>query len=327
MEYNPKSILLTGGAGFIGSNVLNLLVKKYPDTTFINYDILDYCANLDNITVSDYNNYRFIKGDICNSEMITFILNEYQIDTVMHFAAQTHVDNSFGNSFIFTQTNIYGTHVLLECCKNYGSIKRFIHVSTDEVYGEINQTDDSKHENSILNPTNPYAATKCGAEFLVKSYYKSYNLPVIITRGNNVYGENQYPEKIIPKFIKQLLDNKKCTIQGNGNNLRMYIYVSDVVSAFDIILTTGIIGDTYNIGCNDEYSVLDIAKLLINKIKLTDNYNDWIEYIDDRHFNDARYAINTDKLINLNWKKLIDINIGINNTIKWVTDNNYKYNW
>jgi UDP-glucose 4,6-dehydratase len=326
MEYKPTSVLLTGGAGFIGSNVLNYLVQKYPDVIFVNYDILDYCADLENVNVNHCPNYNFIKGDICNIDMINYVLKEYNIDTILHFAAQTHVDNSFGNSFVFTNTNIYGTHVLLECCKNYGNIKRFIHVSTDEVYGEIHTNSVGISEDGILNPTNPYAATKCAAEFLVKSYGYSYNLPIIITRGNNVYGENQYPEKIIPKFIKLLLNNQKCTIQGDGCNLRMYIYIDDVVSAFDRILTHGVIGEIYNIGSHNEFSNYNIAKLLINKIKHTHNTNDWIEYIDDRKFNDARYAVNTDKLESLGWKQSTDINDGINKTIIWMSNNLHRWN-
>jgi UDP-glucose 4,6-dehydratase len=323
--YIPTAVLLTGGAGFIGSNVLNYLVERYPGVLFINYDILDYCGNILNVLVSENDNYHFIKGDICNIDMVNFILNEYKIDTVMHFAAQTHVDNSFSNSFIFTKTNIYGTHVLLECCKQYGNIKRFMHVSTDEVYGELEKSDTGCYENGILNPTNPYAATKCAAEFLVKSYGYSYGLPIIITRGNNMYGENQYPEKIIPKFIKLLLENKKCTIQGTGNNLRIYIYIQDAITAFDKILTNGKIGEIYNIGTTDEYSNYDIASLLIKKLKPNDSVDDWITYIEDRKFNDARYCVQTNKLEQLGWIQSISINDGIDNTIVWVRQNMQRW--
>ena len=186
--------LITGGYGFIGSNVLCFLCEKYPDSVFYNIDKLDYCSSKKN--VSDFKNYHFIKGDIKSSDLINYILHNYQIDIIIHFAAQSHVDNSFGNSINFSYDNIIGTHTLLECSRIYNKLTKFIHISTDEVYGEIEE-DDISSENSILNPTNPYAATKAAAEFLVKSYYTSFKLPIIITRGNNVFGPKQYPEKII----------------------------------------------------------------------------------------------------------------------------------
>jgi len=199
--YEPKNILITGGAGFIASHVILLLVKKYPNYKIVNLDILDYCSSLKNLAeIEQFRNYKFVKGSIGSTDLVNYILKKEKIDTIMHFAAQSHVDNSFGNSLVFTQTNVLGTHVLLEASKVAG-IKRFIHVSTDEVYGEIDRADGDASEEKVLEPTNPYAATKAAAEFIVKSYHRSFNLPIIITRGNNVYGPHQYPEKIIPKFI------------------------------------------------------------------------------------------------------------------------------
>ena len=266
-----------------------------------------YCAdekNVDNEIRND-NRYIFIKGNICNDELIVNVLKQHNITHIIHFAAQSHVQNSFDDSINFTNDNILGTHTLLECCKKYGKIMKFIHVSTDEVYGEsmLSIEETHKTEHSILCPTNPYAATKAGAELLAQSYNHSFNMPIIITRGNNVYGPNQYPEKLIPKFIKQLKENKKVTIQGDGSNVRAFLHAYDTAKAFETILDKGSIGEIYNIGCNDgmEYSVMDIAKILIKLIKNTENYDEWIDYIEDRPFNDKRYYISNKKLRDLGW--------------------------
>jgi len=324
MKYNPKNILLTGCCGFIGSNLVNYLVKKYPNIYFFNIDRLDYCANIKNINVNQ-NNYKFFKGDISQSDFIIHILNDYHIDTIIHLAAQSHVDNSFGNSITFTKDNILATHILLECCRKYNKIKRFIHVSTDEVYGEVEFNAPDCDEKYLLNPTNPYAASKAGVEFMVKSYYLSFNLPIIITRGNNVFGPRQYPEKIIPKFILKLKNNKKCTIHGDGSSRRNFIYVDDVCTAFEKILFYGQINEIYNIGTNNEYSVMDITKLLIDKIKNDKCYDKYIEYVPDRNFNDKRYAISSSKLKNLGWKEESNFNVSLDKTIKWYFNNSYHW--
>jgi len=318
-----RNILVTGGCGFIGSNFINYFGNKYPNINIINIDKINYCSSIDNINsdIQSGDNYKFIKCDINNSELLNYILNKNKIDTVIHFAAQSHVQNSFDNSLQFTQDNVFGTHNLLECCRKYNKINRFIHVSTDEVYGESmnNINEQSKNEHSILCPTNPYAATKAGAELIVQSYNHSYNMPIIITRGNNVYGPNQYPEKLIPKFIKLLKNNKKVTIQGNGSAVRAFLHSSDTSNAFETILDKGILGEIYNIGCNEgmEYSVLDVAKILIKMIKKTDNYDDWISYIEDRPFNDQRYYISNEKLKNLGW----DININFMDGLRDLANN------
>jgi dTDP-glucose 4,6-dehydratase len=302
------NLLITGGCGFIGSNFINNYFPKNKLNKLINIDALYYCADINNINeeIRNNNDYIFIEGNICNNELITRILNDYQITHIIHFAAQSHVQNSFNDSINFTYDNILGTHNLLECCKQYGKIVKFIHVSTDEVYGESMNTIDETHktEHSILCPTNPYAATKAGAELLAQSYNHSFKLPIIITRGNNVYGPNQYPEKLIPKFIKLLKENKKVTIQGDGSNIRAFLHANDTANAFELILEKGEIGEIYNIGCDDgmEYTVLEIAKILINLIKHTDNYDEWIEYIEDRPFNDKRYYISNQKLKDLGWE-------------------------
>ena len=240
--YKARNVLITGGAGFIASHVAILLAKKYPEYNVVVVDKLDYCANLNNLRpAADLMNFNFVKGDICSADLMTYVMRSENIDTVMHFAAQTHVDNSFGNSFEFTENNIRGTHVLLETVKAVGTIKRFLHVSTDEVYGESSyELDQANIEAaSLLEPTNPYSATKAGAEMLVMAYGRSYNLPYIITRGNNVYGPHQYPEKAIPKFIMLARNGDKIPIHGDGQATRSYMHVYDAASAFDAILHKG----------------------------------------------------------------------------------------
>jgi dTDP-glucose 4,6-dehydratase len=314
---NIKTLFITGGAGFIGSNFINYFHKKYPNIKIINFDALYYCGDENNIDVqiriSD--NYKFIKGNLQSYELLEYIFKEHKITHIIHFAAQSHVQNSFTDAIQYTRDNIIGTHNLLEIVRQHSKdIVKFIHVSTDEVYGESKLDETNKTENSLLCPTNPYAATKAAAEMLVLSYYSSFKIPIIITRGNNVYGPNQYPEKLIPKFIKLLNDNKKVTIQGDGSCLRAFLHSSDTSTAFEKILEKGTIGDIYNIGCDEnmEYSVIDIAKMLIKKIKKTTDYEQWIEYIDDRPFNDQRYYISNDKLKSLGWNIHKNFETGIN---------------
>lgn len=323
MDRKIKNILITGGAGFIASHLIILLVKKYPEYNIINYDKLDYCASLKNLSqVENYPNYKFVKGDILSADLINYVLKKEKIDTIMHFAAQTHVDNSFGNSIEFTKTNVLGTHVLLEAAK-LAKIKLFIHVSTDEVYGE-NEGEDSS-ESQILEPTNPYAASKAAAEAIVKSYYRSFGLPIIITRGNNVYGPHQYPEKIIPKFSCLLHLNRPLTIHGDGSHKRTFIFVQDVARAFDTILHKGKVGQVYNIGSDNERSNLEIAVTLLEYFNLVDKKDQYLTFVQDRLFNDKRYAINSQKLHDLGWYPEVPFKQGIKITIDWYKDN--MKNW
>lgn len=316
--YTPKNILITGGAGFIASHVVIHFVKKYPQYKIVNLDKLDYCSSLANLKeIENAPNYKFVKGNICSSDFINYILKSEEIDTILHFAAQTHVDNSFGNSFQFTENNILGTHTLLEASKVH-SIKRFVHVSTDEVYGEIEEGEGFEHS-TILQPTNPYAATKAGAEFLVLAYHNSFKLPTIITRGNNVYGPHQYPEKLIPKFICLLSQGRQCFIHGDGSNQRNFLYVSDVANAFDTITHKGAVGNVYNIGTDFEISVLEVAKKLIELFGMKEK--DHLQYVENRPFNDCRYKINSDKLGALGWKPVVSWEEGLQKTIDW-----YKHN-
>ena len=311
-------LFITGGAGFIGSNFINLFSKKYPNVKIINFDTLYYCANIYNITtdVRNSENYTFIEGNLQTFDLLKYIFQNNKISHVIHFAAQSHVQNSFNDSIQYTNDNIVGTHNLLEVNRLYNpNLIKFIHVSTDEVYGEsmLDVDENHKTEHSILCPTNPYAATKAAAELLAQSYNHSFKMPIIITRGNNVYGPNQYPEKLIPRFIKLLKEDKKVTIQGDGNCVRAFLHAYDTSTAFETILIKGEIGEIYNIGCDEnmEYSVLDVAKILIKHIKNTDDYDKWIEYVEDRPFNDKRYYISNKKLKDLGWNIKINFVDGI----------------
>jgi len=300
------NLLVTGGYGFIASNFINYYFPKNKKNlnVLVNVDCLYYAANKNNINekIKKDEKYIFIKSNINNTDLISYLLNKYNITHIIHFAAQTAVDASFYNSLQYTKDNVLATHSFLEDCRVYGKIEKFIHVSTDEVYGDSNLDDKiPKNEQSILCPNNPYSATKAAAEMIVGSYARCYKMPIIITRGNNVYGPNQYPEKIIPKFIKLLKSNKKVTVHGDGSYVRAFLHSYDTATAFELILHKGVIGETYNIGCHDEYSIMDITKKIIKLIKKTDDYSKWIEYVEDRAYNDIRYYMDNTKFKNLGW--------------------------
>lgn len=298
-----KNILVTGGCGFIGSNFINYINSKYPNYNIICIDNMYYSASILNINEHIRNSPKFhlYCGDINNINLISEILSTNKITDIIHFAAQSHVDSSFYDSLQYTKDNVMGTHTLLEIIRQKYPHIKFLHFSTDEVYGET-KNDTAFTESSILTPTNPYAATKAAAEMLVTSYKYSFSLNTIIIRCNNVYGPSQYPEKLIPRFIKLLKNNQKLTVHGNGNYLRSFIHVDDVNRAVDIILHKGIIGETYNIHSDEEYKVLDIASILIKYMKPEEKLEDWLVFVQDRPFNDKRYLLNGDKLKNLGWK-------------------------
>ena len=312
-------LLVTGGYGFIGSHFINHYFPKGVET-LVNLDAMYYCANEKNVeqAIRHDPRYHFVHGNLQDIDFIQRILATYQPTHVIHFAAQSHVQRSFDDSLAFTYDNVLGTHILIECCRVYGKIERFIHVSTDEVYGESMNTTEEQHktEKSILCPTNPYAATKAGAELIVQAYAHSYKMPVIITRGNNVYGPNQYPEKVIPRFIQQLQRGEKVTIQGNGSAVRGFLHAYDTAAAFAVILERGVIGEIYNIGTEEECSVLDLAKTLIRLIHNADDVDSWITYIEDRPFNDQRYYISNEKLKGLGWSVKMDFMTGLKELIQ-----------
>ncbi|KAK1826934.1 hypothetical protein QBC39DRAFT_376062 [Podospora conica] len=316
-----KNIMITGGAGFIACWLVRHLTLTYPDAyNIVSFDKLDYCSSLNNTRVlNDKHNFTFYQGDITNPFEVIDCLEHYNIDTIFHFAAQSHVDLSFGNSYKFTHTNVYGTHVMLECAKMV-NIRRFIHISTDEVYGEVGDDDDDLLETSILAPTNPYAASKAAAEMLVHSYQKSFKLPAIIVRSNNVYGPHQYPEKIIPKFTCLLNRSQPMVLHGDGSPTRRYLYAGDAADAFDTILHRGAFGQIYNVPSSDEISNLSLCSQLLAEMSLgtTDTTaSKWIKYTHDRPFNDHRYAVDGTKLRRLGWEQKTSFADGLKATVQW----------
>ncbi|CAF2067806.1 unnamed protein product [Rotaria magnacalcarata] len=316
LEQNEvRRLLVTGGCGFIGSNFINYWLKVYPEDYIVNVDKLDTCSNICNVEQPDSPKYKLVVASINNKDLMLHLMKQYDITHVVHFAAQTHVDTSFGNSILFTESNIFGTHCLLEASRIYNKLRKFVHISTDEVYGEWPAG--SCHETAVLNPTNPYAATKAAAEFLVKSYGESFKLPYVITRGNNVYGPYQFTEKVIPRFITSIMNDEKMTIQGDGKQVRNFIYVTDTVRAVDLVIRKGKLKMIYNIGSKDEIKVMEIASILLKLMKPEAKIEDYIVYVKDRYFNDCRYSVMTDALESLGWKQEIKFDEGIRMTIKW----------
>ncbi|CAJ2510144.1 Uu.00g060440.m01.CDS01 [Anthostomella pinea] len=317
-----KNIMITGGAGFIACWLVRHLTLTYPDAyNIVSFDKLDYCASLLNTRMlNDKRNFTFYHGDITHPSEVVHCMERHNIDTIFHFAAQSHVDLSFGNSYGFTHTNVYGTHVMLESAKKVG-VKRFIHVSTDEVYGEVNDDDDDLLETSILAPTNPYAASKAAAEMLVNSYMKSFKLPVIIVRSNNVYGPHQYPEKIIPKFSCLLNRKRPVVLHGDGSPTRRYLFAGDAADAFDTILHKGTLGQIYNVGSIDEVSNIQLCSKLLKEVGIPvespADFGKWVKYTHDRPFNDHRYAVDGSKLKELGWDQNTSFEKGLAMTVNW----------
>jgi len=318
-------LLVTGGCGFIGGGFCRRIQKNHSYLTLVNIDKLYPCSTSHPDLTSSHDNYVFVQGDIKNTKLIEELLNKYNIDTVIHFAAQSHVDTSFTDSMMYTQDNVVGTHSMLEAARMYGKLKRFIHISTDEVYGE--NKDHVFTEKSLLKPTNPYAASKASAEMMVHSYIHSFNLPAIVIRSNNVYGIGQYPEKVIPKFIFQLLNNQKLTIQGSGNQLRSFLHLEDAVDAVLCVLFQGEIGEIYNISSKDEISIRDLSEILIRTVKPGQNVDEWITFVEDRQFNDKRYWIESEPLFKLGWKQKVDFEKGLAETIQWFSKVDQKTYW
>jgi len=311
----------------VGSNMVLHLVQKYPKYFVLNLDKLDYCASAKLLApIENCPNYEFIKGDILDSSLISFLLKKYKITHIYHFAAQTHVDNSFGNSLSFSVNNIVGVHTLLECSKAYGQLERFIHVSTDEVYGESAYSTEGAQEKTFLQPTNPYAASKAGAEHIVLSYFKSWKLPVIITRSNNIYGPHQYPEKVIPKWICLLDRGQQCPIHGDGSHMRAFMYVEDVVRAYDIILHKGEIGEIYNFKSSTEITNIQLSEYVIKACGKHDIEN-WRVHVTDRAFNDRRYHVNGSKLFGLGWQESVSFEDGLRRTVEWYRTHNIEDIW
>lgn len=308
-------LLVTGGAGFIGSCFIRHILNKYPDYKIINLDLLTYCGNLKNLSDIENNlNYSFVKGNICDKILVRNLISE--VDCIVNFAAESHVDNSIKNPEIFIETNVKGTLNLLQAANEIG-IKKFVQISTDEVYGSLKEG--YFYETTPLAPNSPYAASKASADMIVMAYYKTFNLPVLITRCSNNYGEYQYPEKLIPFFISKLLKNEKVPVYGDGSNVRDWLYVYDHCEAIDTVLHKGRIGEVYNIGGHNEKTNLEITRLILKAMGKNESC---IEYVNDRLGHDKRYAISNNKITTeLNWKPRVDFENGIKHTIEWYLNN------
>ena len=316
-ERSFKTLLVTGGAGFIGSNFIHYIARKYPEYRIINLDKLTYAGNLENLRDIENNpNYNFIKGDIADRKIIDEIFKSRNINAIINFAAESHVDRSIEDPGVFIQTDIYGTYVLLEAVKKYDS-KIFLQISTDEVYGSIENG--SFKEDDPLKPNSPYSASKAGAEMIVRSFYKTYKTPVIITRTSNNFGPYQYPEKLIPLFVTNLIDDIKVPLYGDGMNVRDCIYVDDNCSALDIILHKGGIGEVYNIGAGNEKPNIWITRKLI---EILGKSEDIIELVTDRPGHDRRYSVDCSKIKKeFGWNTRYNFEEALEKTAQWYIRN------
>ena len=311
-------ILVTGGAGFIGSNFIRLLMSSHPGYKIVNVDTLTYAGNLDNLRDIDTDlRYTFVKGDICDSNLINTILEKHEIDTIVHFAAESHVDRSIADASVFVRTNVLGTHTLLDAARRL-AIRKFIHISTDEVYGSI--PEGSFKETHILTPSSPYSSSKAGSDLLALSYFTTYNLPVIVTRCTNNFGPYQYPEKLIPLFVTNLIDGKKVPIYGTGKNIRDWIHVNDHCRAVDFLLHKGKTGEIYNIGGGSEKTNLEITEKILELLRKDESM---IEYVTDRPGHDFRYSLDCSKLRSLGWKPGYSFEEGLQDTVTWYMQNEW----
>jgi dTDP-glucose 4,6-dehydratase len=326
-----KNILITGGAGFIGSHVVRLFVNKYPDYNIINLDKLTYAGNLENLNdIKDKSNYSFIKEDICNYEKMERLFVDFNIDGVIHLAAESHVDRSIKDPFLFAETNIMGTLSLLQAAKNKWKEdfknKLFYHVSTDEVYGSLGEEGFFTEETSY-DPHSPYSASKASSDHFVRSFQDTYGFPTVISNCSNNYGAFQFPEKLIPLFINNICKNKALPVYGKGDNVRDWLFVNDHARAIDEIFHNGKLGDTYNIGGFNEWKNIDLIKVLISTVdrllgRPEGTSEKLITYVTDRAGHDQRYAIDSSKLKNeLGWEPSLQFEEGIEKTVKWYLEN------
>jgi dTDP-glucose 4,6-dehydratase len=314
-----KKIVITGGAGFIGSHIVEKFADLYPQAQIVVLDKMTYAADIRNIDdLVRSNRVHLVVGDIC--DMATCLRVVDDADLVIHAAAESHVDNSFSSSMEFTRTNTLGTHCLMEACR-VSEVPKIIHVSTDEVYGEIREG--SVDETTNLNPTNPYSASKAAAEMIISGYRQSFKLPVVTLRANNIFGIRQFPEKIIPRFIMLVMTGQKLTIHGTGEYSRHYLSAHDLTNALHVLVTKGVLGEKYNIGTTEEYTNLTMAKMIcdIFGVPVAEN----LIHVNDRLFNDARYAINWDKIAGLGWKPQHSLKDELGSIARWYADNHSRY--
>ena len=316
-----KNILVTGGAGFIGSNFIKSILKERDDVNIVNIDKLTYAGNLENLQEVEKNkNYNFVKGDITNSELVDYIFQKYSIKYVINFAAESHVDRSILGSEIFFKTNVIGTNVLLEAARRY-EIEKFLQVSTDEVYGSLGK-EGLFTEQTPLSPNSPYSSSKASADMMAMAFYHTYELPVVITRCSNNYGPLQFPEKLIPLMIINAMHNKKLPVYGDGMNIRDWIYVLDHNKAIEMVWEKGKVGEVYNIGSSNEMPNIEIVKLILDKLGKDESL---IEYVQDRLGHDRRYAIDSTKIqTELGWSPKYDFANAMEKTINWYLNNR---NW
>ena len=310
------TVLVTGGAGFIGSNFLRYMVNKYPNYDFINLDALTYCGNLENLKdIEDKDNYSFVKGNVCDTELVNGIVEN--VDYIVHFAAESHVDRSIEDPGIFIKSNILGTQTLLDASKK-NDIRKFLQVSTDEVYGSLGP-EGYFTEQTPLQANSPYSASKAGADLMVRAYHNTFDLPVNITRCSNNYGPYQFPEKLIPLMISNAIENKELPVYGDGKNIRDWLHVYDHCTGIDLVLHKGKAGEVYNIGGHNERANIDIVKLILNEL---DKPESLIKFVSDRLGHDRRYAIDSSKIRrDLGWRPKYTFEEGIIETIHWYLDN------
>ncbi|TNJ59745.1 dTDP-glucose 4,6-dehydratase [Paenibacillus hemerocallicola] len=315
-----KKVLVTGGAGFIGGNFVQYMVEKYPEYDIYNLDLLTYAGDLSkHRDIEKEDNYFFVKADIADQETISALFQKEQFDNVVHFAAESHVDRSITDPGIFVQTNVVGTQILLEASKRAG-VSKFVHVSTDEVYGELDFNPTTFFtEETPLQPNSPYSASKASSDLLVRAYHETYGLPTNITRCSNNYGPFHFPEKLIPLTISRVLNSQKVPVYGDGKNIRDWLHVHDHCEAIDLVMHEGKIGEVYNVGGHNERTNLEVVKTIIRALNKSE---DLIEFVTDRLGHDKRYAIDPTKLERLGWRPQYTFETGIAQTIQWYLDNN-----
>lgn len=313
-------LMITGGAGFIGSNFIHYLLEKYADIDVVNYDKLTYAGNLDNLKdIEDDPRYTFVKGDICNAKLVENVVKKESVDQIVNFAAESHVDRSITGPEVFIKTDVLGTFTLLEACRKF-DVNKYIQISTDEVYGSIEKG--SFTETDSLNPSSPYSASKSSADLLVNSYYVTYDLPVCITRSSNNFGPYQYPEKLIPVFIIKAIHNESLPLYGDGLNVRDWLYVEDNCKAIDLVRQKGKKGEIYNIGADNEHTNIEITSIILNELNKPKSL---IKHVKDRLGHDRRYSINSNKIMRMDWdpSNSQDFENSMKETIQWYVANRH----